>query len=314
MQRIAGDFTGKSIISIDQFSPDDIGILFNKTDVMARWETARKALVNQSGRIITNLFCESSTRTSASFEGAMKRLGGEVISITNVNYSSMSKGESLADTVRTLAQYSDAVVLRHGQKGSAAEAAAAAGKPVINAGDGVGEHPTQALLDLYTIKAEQGRIDGLKIAMVGDLRHGRTVHSLSKLLSNYGTDLTYVAPEGFDMPEDIVAETAQKGVRQQKFTRLSDCIAEQDVVYSTRIQSERFSSEGVDLSALQADYRITPEVMDMMSPAATLMHPFPRLDEIDRAVDADPRAAYFRQIQHGMHVRMALLDLVLSRT
>jgi carbamoyl-phosphate synthase/aspartate carbamoyltransferase/dihydroorotase len=151
MQKIAGDFSGKSIISIDQFSPDDIEILFKHTDTMARREMEHKALASQAGRITTNLFYEASTRTSASFEGAMKRLGGDVISITNVNYSSVSKGESLADTVRTLAQYSDAIVLRHGQKGAAAEAAQCAGKPVINAGDGVGEHPTQALLDLYTI-------------------------------------------------------------------------------------------------------------------------------------------------------------------
>lgn len=312
MQKIAGEFSGKSIISIDQFSPEDIEILFRRTDAMARWEMAHKALANQAGRITTNLFYEASTRTSASFEGAMKRLGGDVISITNVNYSSVSKGESLGDTARTLAQYSDAIVLRHGQKGAAAEAAKFAGKPVINAGDGVGEHPTQALLDLYTIRKEQGQIEGLKVALVGDLRYGRTVHSLAKLLANYGAELTYVAPEGFDMPEDITSVVAQRGSNQRKITRLRDCVADQDVVYSTRIQTERFDSSDIDITALQQNHTVTPEIMEMMSPTATLMHPLPRGREIDPAVDSDPRAAYFRQVHNGMHVRMALLDLVLG--
>ncbi|MCA9329618.1 aspartate carbamoyltransferase [Candidatus Saccharibacteria bacterium] len=312
MQKIAGNFKGKSILSIDQFSDEDIQLLFNEANTMASRDNNRKQLANQQGRIITNLFYEASTRTSSSFEAAMKRLGGEVLSITNVNYSSVSKGESLGDTVRTLAQYSDAIVLRHSQQGAAIEADRFAGKPIINAGDGAGEHPTQAILDLYTIQKEQGRLDGLKVALVGDLQYGRTVHSLAKLLSGYNTELTYIAPEGFCMPEDITDVVSQKGSKQRRATKLQDCVAEQDVVYMTRIQTERITDPLPNIETLQADYRVTPSIMDLMNESASLMHPLPRVGEIDPAVDNDPRAAYFRQVQNGLHIRMALLNLVLG--
>lgn len=318
MQKIAGDYLGKSIVSIEQFATPDIDILFDEANRLQTTTERGLCYPYQDGRILTNLFYESSTRTSSSFAAAMQRLGGGVIPINDVNYSSVSKGENLPDTVRTLAQFSDAIVLRHPEEGSAATAAQYSDKPVINGGDGIGEHPTQALLDLYTIQREQGRLENLRVALVGDLKHGRTVHSLARLLMGYGATLTYVAPEGFEMPAELVTRIEQAGIQQVATDDIASAVTDQDVLYVTRLQSERMGGR-TDLhgrnrrAKLQDSYRITPEVMDKASPTATLMHPLPRVGEIDMAVDTDPRAAYFRQVHNGLYIRMALLNLVLGK-
>ena len=212
------------------------------------------------GKVLTNLFYEPSTRTSSSFVAAIERLGGSVIQINNVTFSSVSKGESLADTVRTMEQYTDAIVLRHPEQGSAAEAAAATTKPIINAGDGAGEHPTQALLDAHTIREEMGGIDGLTITMVGDLKYGRTVHSLAKLLTMFDVKINYVSPEILRMPELLVKEVDAAGIDQIETTDLESVLPDTDVLYVTRIQKERFS-DPAEYDQVKGSYVISPETM-----------------------------------------------------
>jgi len=304
---------GRDILSVHQFHPDNLAAIFEITDAM-------RAIVERDGgtdllarRVLAALFYEPSTRTSASFIAAMARLGGSVIPITQgVQFSSVSKGESLPDTVVTLEQYSDVIVLRHPVVGSARIAADAAGVPVINAGDGAGEHPTQALLDLYTIRDALGGIDGLRIAMVGDLRFGRTVHSLTKLLKQYDVKLTFVSPEILRLPLNLMNEVRDAGRDVRETYSVADIIGEVDVLYVTRVQKERFT----DLSQYEEVkdyYIITPEIMAAARGDMILLHPLPRLSEIAPEVDADPRAAYFRQVQNGMFLRMALLAAVLGR-
>lgn len=318
MDKIVGDYLGKSIISIEQFGRPDIEILFEEANRLQTVTERGLCYPYQDGRILTNLFYESSTRTSSSFAAAMQRLGGGVIPINDVTYSSVSKGENLADTVRTLAQFSDAIVLRHPEQGSAQIAAEYSDKPIINGGDGIGEHPTQALLDLYTIQREQGTLDNLRVALVGDLKHGRTVHSLAQLLMGYGATLTYVAPEGFEMPSELVKRVAEARCEQVVVSDITDAVVDQDVIYVTRVQAERMGGRSDlhgrnALKKLQDGYRITPDVMEHAPETSTLMHPLPRVGEIDMAVDKDPRAAYFRQVQNGLYIRMALLNLVLGK-
>jgi aspartate carbamoyltransferase len=264
------------------------------------------------GKILTNLFYEPSTRTSSSFTAAMERLGGSVIPISEVKYSSVAKGESLPDTVRTLECYSDVIVLRHPETGAAATAARYARKPIINAGDGTGEHPTQALLDLFTIREELGRLEGLTVTMLGDLKYGRTVHSLSRLLTLYGAKLNFVSPEILRMPPAIVEELGKSGLVQNEYTQLDSVLAETDVLYVTRVQKERFDDLNV-YESVKGAFVITPETMKSAKSQMVLMHPLPRVGEISYEVDADPRAAYFRQMEYGLYVRMALLAMVLGK-
>ncbi len=264
------------------------------------------------GYILANLFYEPSTRTSSSFTAAMERLGGSVIPINEVRYSSVSKGESLPDTIRTLEAYSDVIVLRHPETGSAALAAKYAHKPVINAGDGIGEHPTQALLDLFTIREELGRLDGLTVTMLGDLKYGRTVHSLSRLLSLYQVKLNYVSPDILRMPPGLIEELNGRGLPQKEYTELDGALTEADVLYVTRVQKERFENLDVYESVKNA-FVITPEVMKRAKERMIVMHPLPRVGEITMEVDDDPRAAYFRQMEYGLYIRMALLALVLGK-
>jgi carbamoyl-phosphate synthase/aspartate carbamoyltransferase/dihydroorotase/carbamoyl-phosphate synthase/aspartate carbamoyltransferase len=266
-----------------------------------------------AGNVLTCLFYEPSTRTSASFIAAMERLGGSVIPITQgVQFSSVSKGETLADTIRTLEQYSDVIVLRHPELGSAQTAADYAKIPIINAGDGTGEHPTQALLDLFTIREELGVVDGLKVAMVGDLRYGRTVHSLTKLLAQYDASLRFVSPEILRMPMVIMNELIDAGIDVRETHDVADVIANADVLYVTRVQKERFT-DLAQYEEVRDQYEITPELMENAKDNMIVMHPLPRVGEIHYAVDSDPRAAYFRQVQNGMYIRMALLAAVLGK-
>lgn len=312
MEQINGDFRGKDIISVDQFIPDDIDQLFAHTEAMRIAVEKGKAMAMQTGQVMTNLFYEASTRTSSSFSAAMQRLGGGVIQINDVKYSSVSKGENLPDTIRTIGEFSDVIVLRHPEIGAAALAANVSRVPIINGGDGVGEHPTQALLDLYTIKREQGRLEDLTVTMVGDLKHGRTVHSLARLLMPYGAKLKFVSPESLRMPTELVEELRAAGIDVAETDLLEEALADTDVLYVTRIQKERFA-DPEEYAKVENCYCVTPEMMSIAKPSMTLMHPLPRNDEIDPLVDSDPRAAYFRQVKNGMYVRMALLNLILEK-
>lgn len=310
---LAGTMRGQDIIAVSQFSNAHLDYVF---DVAAEM----RAMVERDGgsdllksRVLTCLFYEPSTRTSSSFIAAMERLGGSVIPITQgVQFSSVSKGETLHDTIRTLEQYSDVIVLRHPDTGSASIAAAAANVPVINAGDGIGEHPTQALLDLFTIKEELGTLDGLHVAMVGDLRYGRTVHSLTQLLSRYDVRFTFVSPEVLRLPLDYMNQVIDAGKQVRETYNVADVIGSADVLYVTRVQKERFSDLG-QYESLKDYYRVTPDLMANAKQHAIIMHPLPRVNEIDVRVDTDPRAAYFRQVKNGMYIRMALLAAVLGR-
>ncbi len=242
----------------------------------------------------------------------MERLGGSVIPINEVRYSSVSKGESLPDTVRTLESYADVIVLRHPETGSAALAAHYARKPVINAGDGIGEHPTQALLDLFTIREELGQVDGLTVTMLGDLKYGRTVHSLARLLTLYDVRLNYVSPDILRMPPEIIEEIRATGTPQAEYASLEAVLPDTDVLYVTRVQKERFS-DPQEYEQVKDAYVITPETMQMAKERMILMHPLPRVGEISMDVDDDPRAAYFRQMEYGLYTRMALLAAVLGK-
>jgi aspartate carbamoyltransferase len=307
-----GRFYGQDILSVSQFTRDDLEYVFGVADAMRTMVAHIGTFDLLKGKILANLFYEPSTRTSSSFLAAMERLGGSVIPINEVRYSSVSKGESLPDTVRTLECYADVIVLRHPETGSAAIAAQAARKPIINAGDGIGEHPTQALLDLYTVRHELGRIDGLTVTMLGDLKYGRTVHSLAKLLSLYDVQIHYVSPELLRMPADLVAQLGEHGLSQTEGRDLEPVLAATDVLYVTRVQKERFADQA-EYETVRGAYVITPETLRAAKPRMALMHPLPRVGEITPDVDHDPRAAYFRQMENGLYVRMALLAMVLGK-
>lgn len=305
-------FYGKDILSVKQFGRPDLEYIFEVAHEMSVMVERIGTFDLLKGKILANLFYEPSTRTSASFTAAMERLGGSVIPINEVRYSSVSKGESLPDTIRTLECYADVIVLRHPEVGASALAAQYARKPVINAGDGIGEHPTQALLDLYTIKNELGHIDGLTVTMLGDLKFGRTVHSLARLLSLFNVRINYVSPEILRMPEEIMAEVGQKWIHQQEYANMDEVIPQTDVLYVTRVQKERFE-DLAQYEAVKGQFIIDPEVMKLAKEKMVVMHPLPRVGEITMDVDQDPRAAYFRQMESGLYVRMALLAMVLGK-
>ena len=305
---------GKDIISVKQFGRDDLEYVFGVAHEMRGMVERVGTFDLLKGKILANLFYEPSTRTSSSFTAAMERLGGSVIPINEVKYSSVTKGESLTDTVRTLECYADVIVLRHPETGSAAIAAKAARKPVINAGDGIGEHPTQALLDTFTIFEElgAGQIDGMTVTMLGDLKYGRTVHSLARLLSLFKVKINYVSPDILRMPREVMDEVGAQGIPQSEFNSLTDVLPETDVLYVTRVQKERFE-DPVEYEKVKSAYVIDPGIMKAAKREMIVMHPLPRVGEISVDFDGDPRAAYFRQMEYGLYVRMALLAMVLGK-
>lgn len=308
-----GIFAGQDIISVSQFDREHLSYIFQRAHEMRSLVEHAGACDLLKGCVLACLFYEPSTRTSSSFIAAIERLGGSVIPITQgVQFSSVSKGETLADTVRTLEQYADAIVLRHPETGAARIAADYASVPVLNAGDGDGEHPTQALLDLFTIQEELGTIDGLKIAMVGDLRYGRTVHSLTKLLTQYDVSLRFVSPEILRLPLRIMNQVIDAGINVRETHDVADVIENADVLYVTRVQKERFT-DLAQYEDVKNHFEITPELMTRAKEKMIVMHPLPRVGEIHFAVDDDPRAAYFRQMKNGMYIRMALLAAVLGQ-
>ena len=301
------------VLEAQQFSRDVMNEIFDVTREMEH-VVSRYGSNILNRRIMATLFYEPSTRTRLSFEAAMYRLGGEVITTESAReFSSAAKGETLEDTIRIVEGYSDVIVLRHYEGGSARRAADAASVPIINAGDGPGQHPTQALLDVYTIQKEIGGLDGIHVALVGDLANGRTARSLAYLLTKYeGVKLYFVAPAVVRMRDDIKGYLTEHGVVFEEEEDLMSVMSKVDVVYQTRIQRERFGDRIEDYERARGKYIIDVETMSALSENAIVMHPLPRVDEIDPAVDTDPRAAYFRQAHNGVFIRMALLQMVLG--
>lgn len=316
------NFTGAHILSISQFQRQDVEQIFSVADRMEPYALRKRVTRVLEGAILGNMFFEASTRTRVSFGSAFNLLGGEVRETAGFESSALVKGESLQDTARVLSGFSDVICMRHPQEGSVADFAAASRVPVMNGGDGANEHPTQALLDLYTIARElqaKGRnIDGLRIAMIGDLRHGRTVHSLSKLLSLYdNVQVTLVSPKELALPDSIVEGMRSAGVDVSISDELNNSIANVDIVYSTRIQEERFTSkEEADL--YRGKFRLNQAIYTQYcEPNTVIMHPLPRdsrsdANELDSDLDNNPNLAIFRQTDNGLLVRMALFALVLD--
>jgi len=300
---------GKDILRTDTLSDEELDLVLSTA---SRLESVLKAggrLTNMEGQVLATLFFEPSTRTRLSFEAAMLRLGGQVITVADPKTSSAAKGESLADSMRTVEGYADVIVIRHPRKGSAQEAADAVAVPVINGGDGAGQHPTQALLDIYTIQKEKGSLEGLTVALAGDLKHGRTVHSLVYLLARFGIQLLFVSPSGLEMPVDITADLKKMGADASEGDDLAAAMRQSDVVYMTRIQRERFE-DPAEYERLRGSYVVDVAMIRQAKPGITIMHPLPRVDEIASEVDAYGGAAYFRQAANGVPIRMALLALV----
>ncbi len=303
----------QDILSVNQFDRDSLDYIFARTKEMETMTQTSGTCDLLKGYTLACVFYEPSTRTSSSFIAAMSRLGGKVIPITEgIQYSSVSKGESLIDSMMTLEQYCDVIVLRHPEIGSSEKAAKYAQVPIINAGDGAGEHPTQALLDLFTIQKELGRIDGLRVAMVGDLRNGRTVHSLTKLLKKYDVSLRFVSPDTLRLPMELMNDLIDNNVDVRETNRVQDVIKDVDVLYVTRIQKERFS-DLAQYEEVKNYFEITTTLLESAKEKMIVMHPLPRVGEIHYQLDKDPRAAYFRQVHNGMTVRMALLAAVLGQ-
>lgn len=296
----------RHLISINDLDREDILYILQKAEGFEDVARGEKRLKILEGKILGNLFFEPSTRTRMSFEVAMKRLGGEVLNMTAQEASSIAKGETLADTIRVVSGYCDAIVIRHPLEGAARFAAENSTVPVINAGDGAGQHPTQTLLDLYTIKKECGKLDGISIALVGDLKYSRTIHSLIRALTLFETTIYLVSPDALALPEDMLEEIEGDISRAE----LDDIIADVDVLYVTRIQKERFPDEE-EYRKVAGSYRITLESIERAKDSMIIMHPLPRVDEIDSSVDATKHAKYFQQAFYGVPVRMAILSEVM---
>lgn len=295
------------IISIGDFDRDGIDHLLDHAEQIDKKQFDAQAL---GGKILAVLFFEPSTRTRLSFESAIARLGGTSVSVGSMEACSMAKGETLADTIRVVSGYADAIVIRHPKEGAARLAAEFSAVPVINAGDGAGQHPSQTFLDLYTIRQSMP-IDGIDVALIGDLRYGRTAHSLASALSLYNVRLHTLCPKGLELPATLSERLAEKGMEIIEHDSLGDIISEMDVLYVTRIQRERFP-DSASYFNVASSYRITPEILAGAKDRLIVLHPLPRVDEIDPRVDASPHARYFEQSRNGVPVRMAMLMQVMQ--
>lgn len=301
---------GKDIIHVKNLSVDQIALVLETAMRYERVMDSGGRLNNMAGKVLATLFYEPSTRTRLSFESAMMRLGGQVLSVAEAKTSSSAaKGETLFDTGKMIEGYADVAVIRHPVVGSAAELAEGARIPIINGGDGAGQHPTQSLLDLYTINKEKGRLEGLTVALVGDLKNGRTVHSLSGVLSLYKPRFYFVAPQELKMPVEITNELRKQKIDIVETSELAEAAAHCDIMYMTRIQKERFS-DPADYERLKGSYVVDMALIKKAKKGITVMHPLPRVDEIAKEVDAYDGAAYFRQAANGVPARMALLALL----
>jgi aspartate carbamoyltransferase catalytic subunit len=299
------------ILESQQFTPEILFEIFNLAEKF-RKENNEKL----KGKVLATLFYEPSTRTRLSFESAMLKLGGSVVSTENAKeFSSAVKGESIEDTIRIVSAYADAIVIRHHEEGAAKKASEVSSVPIINAGDGKGQHPTQALLDMYTIYREIGRVENIKIAMVGDLSSGRTVRSLCYLLAKFKrNEIIFVSPENLKMKEDIKEYLQEHEVKFREETDMNKILAEADIIYMTRIQKERISQE--DYEKAKGKYVINSENLNLVKPESRIMHPLPHVEEIDLSINTekdDKRVAYFRQAENGLYIRMALLFMLLGK-
>ena len=302
---------GSDIVSIRDFSRDQIEHILEVAEGMVPIARGEEKSGLLEGRILGSLFYEPSTRTRLSFEAAMMRLGGRTLGFDEPKGASVAKGETLADTIRMVDTYSDVIVLRHTQEGAARLAGHFAEKPVINAGDGAGQHPTQTLLDLFTIRKEKGGIDGNHIVIVGDLKYGRTVHSLSEALSMFGAKLTFVAPPTLQMPKEHIKHIEARGLEPRISNSLEEVIGDADVLYVTRIQKERFP-DPAEYRKVAGAFTIDNALLREAAEDLIIMHPLPRVSEIHPEVDSSKHARYFDQAFNGVPVRMALLSLVLG--
>jgi len=294
----------KHVISIKDFSRKDIDLVLDQADKMLEILSTQGSSDMLHGKVLASLFFEPSTRTRLSFEAAMHRLGGSVIGFSDPSGTSVTKKETTADTIRTVAAYSDIIAMRHPMDGAARLASEVSPIPILNGGDGSHQHPTQTLLDLFTIRKELGTLKGLKIAMVGDMKYGRTVHSLCDALNNYGADFRFIAPDLLRMPDEY-----KKGLKYDEFSELD--VGNADVVYMTRIQAERFA-DPTDYEKVKGSYVLTPETLSTMKEKSIVMHPLPRVDEISWKCDSDPRCVYFKQAFYGVPTRMALIAMLLG--
>jgi len=302
------------LISATQFADRELlESLFSSATAMERHDLSRTLRLSLSGRILATIFYEPSTRTRLSFEAAMQKLGGGILTAENAREnSSAAKGESIADAVRIIGGYADVIVMRHFEEGAAVAAAEISPVPLINAGDGAGEHPTQALVDIYTITKELGSVEGKRIALVGDLLYGRTIHSLLQLLCLYpGVSIDLISPANLRLPRKYIEYLKQNNVSFQELETLDGNIKHADVLYITRVQRERFAVAS-EYEAIKDSYYIDAAIADQLQSNAIILHALPRLNEIAVDVDNNPRAAYFRQAKNGLYVRMALLDRLLS--
>jgi aspartate carbamoyltransferase catalytic subunit len=301
-------FKGRDIVSIKDFSREEIDYILKTAASME--PIARSGSEMLHGKILATLFFEPSTRTRLSFEAAMNKLGGTAIGFAEPKVAAIKKGENLADTIRVVENYADVLVLRHPLEGAARLAAEFSDVPVINAGSGAEEHPTQALLDLYTILKEKGTIDGLNITLMGDLRYGRTVHSLAYALSLYNVNLFLVSPILLRMRREV-SDAIKKRIRITEGTSVGDVLPETDVLYVTRIQEERFPDPS-EYAKVRGTYKIGLDTLRDAKEDMIIMHPLPRVDEIDHEVDDTPHARYFQQVWNGIVTRTALLALILG--
>jgi aspartate carbamoyltransferase catalytic subunit len=302
------EFKGRDIISIEDFSQKEINHILDVGKTMESIAKCGSDILK--GKILATLFFEPSTRTRLSFETAILKLGGNYIGFAEPDITSARKGENLADTVRTVENYADAIALRHSLEGSTKLAAEFSKVPVINAGSGSEEHPTQALIDLYTIRKEKGKIDGLKVAVLGDLRYGRTVHSLAYALALYNIELYLVSPESLRMRKDVL-QTIKNKIQVNENANLDTIMPQIDVLYATRIQKERFPN-AAEYAKVKGAYKIDLKTLKDAKKDMIILHPLPRVDEIAPEVDNTPQARYFQQVWNGIVVRMALLALVLG--
>ncbi|MCH1548588.1 aspartate carbamoyltransferase [Nitrosopumilus sp.] len=303
------EFYNKDIISIKDFSKDQLEKIFTSTDKMIQLDSSQRREICK-GKTLGYLFYEPSTRTRLSFDSAMASIGGNSLGISNISSSSTQKGESLADTVKIMSIYSDILVLRHTLDGSSRFASEISDKPVINAGSGTEEHPTQAIQDLYTIKKEKKKIDGLKIGIVGDLKYGRTVYSLLYGLCNYDVDVRLISPESLRIRSDSTYDI-KKNIDFTESTKLEDHIDDLDVLYVTRIQKERFPDEEEYLK-VKGSYVVGEDLVNQMKDDSIILHPLPRIDEISTEVDKTKNAKYFQQAEYGKYTRATLLGLTLN--
>ena len=305
------EFKGLDIVSIRDLTREQIEFVLDLSERMIPYARGERFTKMLDGRILANLFFEPSTRTRMSFETAMARLGGRTLEMSHPSMMSIAKGETLADTIRMVESYSDVIVLRHPHEGAARLAAKFSRSPVINAGDGAGQHPTQTLLDLFTIRRDKQQIEGIKVALIGDLKYGRTAHSLAEALTMFGAEVTFVAPASLQMPRETVKQVEKLGGKPKLTSKLEDVIKDTDVLYVTRIQRERFPDPNEYLK-VAGSYRIDNTLLREAKQSLTVMHPLPRVDEIAPEVDYTQHAKYFEQAFNGVPVRMALLSLVLG--